>query len=63
MQENSQASANAEREFTTMLIELYRDFPELWQIKHKEYFNRNKKGSALEKICNELKHQCDIHAK
>lgn len=46
---------NAEREFITLLIELYRDSPELWKVKSQDYFNRNKKSAALEKIVGALK--------
>lgn len=46
---------NSEREFITLLIELYRDCPELWKVKSKDYFNRNKKSAALEKIVGALK--------
>lgn len=38
-----------EREFLTLLITLYRDHPELWQLKSKDYFNKNKKAAALQK--------------
>jgi len=44
-----------EREFLTVLITLYRDHPELWQLKSKDYFNKNKKAAALQKIVDTLK--------
>ena len=44
-----------DREFTSLLIELYRGHPELWKIKSKDYFNRNKKNAALIQIQNALK--------
>jgi len=46
---------NFEREFVSLLIHLYRDCPELWKVKNKDYFNRNKKNAALEKIVRALK--------
>jgi len=46
---------NSEREFVSLLIDLYRDCPELWKVKNKDYFNRNKKNAALEKISRALK--------
>ena len=45
----------SEREFISVLIDLYRDCPELWKVKSKDYFNRNKKNAALEKIVGALK--------
>ncbi|XP_044745294.1 uncharacterized protein LOC123307141 [Coccinella septempunctata] len=44
-----------EREFTSRLIDLYRDSPELWKVKSKDYFNRNKRNAAIEKIVEVLK--------
>ena len=44
-----------EREFISLLIELYRAQPELWKVKSKDYFNRTKKQMALEKILNALR--------
>ena len=43
-----------EREFTSLLIDLYRDSPELWKVKSKDYFNRNKRSAALQKITHAL---------
>ncbi|XP_023312096.1 uncharacterized protein LOC111692357 [Anoplophora glabripennis] len=51
----SEVRENSEREFISLLIELYRDCPELWKVKSKDYFNRNKKSAALEKIVGALK--------
>lgn len=31
------------KEFTTTLLDKYREFPRLWKIKSKEYFNKNLK--------------------
>ena len=45
----------SEREITSLLIDLYRDCPELWKVKSKDYFNRNKKSAALDKIVLALK--------
>ncbi|KAF5288883.1 hypothetical protein FQA39_LY03762 [Lamprigera yunnana] len=47
--------ANSEREFISLLIELYRDCPELCKVKSTDYFNRNKKSAALEEIVRALK--------
>ena len=44
-----------DREFTSLLIELHRSHPELWKVKSKDYFNRNKKNAALMQIKNALK--------
>ena len=44
-----------EREFISLLIELYRAQPELWKVKSKDYFNRTKKQMALEKILKALR--------
>lgn len=46
---------NSDREFISLLIDLYRDCPELWKVKSKDYFNRNKKSAALEKIVGALR--------
>ncbi|KAJ8933710.1 hypothetical protein NQ314_013840 [Rhamnusium bicolor] len=46
-----------DRDFTTLLIEVYRDYPELWHVKSKDYFNKNKKAIAMQKIVDALK-QC-----
>lgn len=57
--EDSQLASNtethSEREFTSLLIDLYRDCPELWKVKSKDYFNRNKRSAAFEKIVGALK--------
>ena len=44
-----------DREFTSLLIEMHRSHPELWKVKSKDYFNRNKKNAALMQIKNALK--------
>lgn len=46
-----------DRDFTTLLIAAYRDYPELWRVKSKDYFNKNKKAIAMQKIVDALK-QC-----
>lgn len=45
----------SEREFTSLLIYLYRESPELWRVNSKDYFNRKKRSAALEKIVGFLK--------
>ena len=42
-------------EFTSLLIELHRGHPELWKVKNRDYFNRNKKNAALIQIKNALR--------
>ncbi|KAF5269868.1 hypothetical protein FQA39_LY08540 [Lamprigera yunnana] len=49
--------ANSEREFISSLRDLYSDCPELWKVKSKDYFNRNKNSAALEKIVSALKNK------
>ena len=44
-----------DREFTSLLIELHRGHPELWKVKSKDNFSRNKKNAALIQIRNTLK--------
>ncbi|XP_076299595.1 uncharacterized protein LOC143218348 [Lasioglossum baleicum] len=46
--------SDAEREFTTLLIALYRDCPELWKVKSKDYFNQSKKLNSQQTIVNVL---------
>ncbi|KAK9877048.1 hypothetical protein WA026_016077 [Henosepilachna vigintioctopunctata] len=46
---------NSEREFISLLIDLYRDCPELWKVKSKDYCNRNKRSAAFEKIVGTLR--------
>ena len=57
--DNSSLASNtetySEREFTSLVIDLYRDCPELWKVKSKDYFNRNKRRAAFEKIVGALK--------
>lgn len=43
------------REFATEFISLYRSLPVLWQIKSKDYSDRNKKNAAYEVMINKLK--------
>lgn len=47
--------SGGEREFLTLLRTLYRDHPELWQLRSKDYFNKNKKAKALQTIVDTLK--------
>ena len=44
-----------DRDFTSLLIELYRGHLELWKVKSKDTFSRNKKNAALIQIRNALK--------
>lgn len=44
-----------EREFVLLLISLYRDCPELWKVKSKDYLNKNKRSLAIQKILKVLK--------
>ncbi|XP_076298995.1 uncharacterized protein LOC143218016 [Lasioglossum baleicum] len=46
--------SDAERRFTLLLIALYRDCPELWKVKSKDYFNQNKKHISQQKIVDAL---------
>ncbi|KAJ8882315.1 hypothetical protein PR048_014117 [Dryococelus australis] len=39
------------RQFLVEFIELYRSYPSLWQVKNKDYSNRNKKRFRLIKKC------------
>jgi hypothetical protein len=55
MEETSQISKNAEREFICLLIELYRDHPELWKVKSRDYYNRNKKSAAFDRMLRAVK--------
>jgi len=47
--------SGGELEFLTLLITLYRDHNELWQLRSKDYFNKNKKAKALQTIVDTLK--------
>lgn len=51
-----ESSSIGDHEFTLLLIALYRDCPELWKIKSKEYLNKHKRGAALDKILKVLKY-------
>lgn len=43
------------REFLTEFIQLYQQFPCLWQVKSKEYSDRNKKNAAYEELVIKMK--------
>lgn len=45
----------AERDFVLLLISLYRDCPELWKVKSKDYLNKKKRNLAIQKILKVLK--------
>lgn len=45
----------AEREFVLLLISLYRDCPELWNVKSKDYLNKIKRSNAIQKILKVLR--------
>lgn len=47
-------TSESEREFISMLINLYRDLPELWKVKSKDYFNQTKKQLAFKKSMQHL---------
>ena len=55
MEDTSEVSKDAEREFICFLIELYRDHPELGKVKIRYYYNRNKKSAAFERIVRAVK--------
>ncbi|CAH0717477.1 unnamed protein product, partial [Brenthis ino] len=44
-----------DRDFTSLLISLYHDRPELWKIQSKDYSNKHKKSLAVKSIVNVLK--------
>lgn len=44
-----------ERGFVLLLISLYRECPELWKVKLRDYTNKNKRYLALQKILSVLK--------
>ena len=46
----SQPQQITEREFISLLIELYRAQPELWKVKAKDYFNCTKILNALRRV-------------
>lgn len=50
-----QTEQQAEREFTSLLIDLYREWPVLWKVKDKDYFNKNKKNAAWEAVLTGLR--------
>lgn len=43
------------REFLTEFIEIYKGYPCLWQVKCKDYSNKQKKGVAYEKLIEKLR--------
>ncbi|XP_054260753.1 uncharacterized protein LOC128985353 [Macrosteles quadrilineatus] len=45
----------ASRDFFIEFIELYKSFPCLWQIKHKDYSDRNKKDLAYVELINKYR--------
>lgn len=47
-------TSESERDFIILLITLYRDSPELWKVKSKDYFNQAKKQMAMKKIVDAL---------
>ncbi|KAF5298717.1 hypothetical protein FQR65_LT09586 [Abscondita terminalis] len=47
-------ASESERDFIMPLITLYRDSPELWKVKSKDYFNQAKKQMAMKKIVDTL---------
>ena len=46
--------SESERDFVLLLITFYRDSPELWKVKSKDYFNQAKKQITMKKIVNAL---------
>lgn len=47
------------KEFITEFINLYQSLPCLWNIKSKDYADRNKKNGAYEKMVEKLKEVSD----
>ncbi|XP_067009730.2 uncharacterized protein [Anabrus simplex] len=46
---------NCSKQFIAEFIELYKSLPSLWKLKSKEYYDRNKKNAAYDKMIDKLK--------
>lgn len=45
-------------DFLTQFIDMYRELPCLWMVKSKDYYNRNKRQEALDKLMELCKEVC-----
>lgn len=44
-----------EKEFLLEFISLYREFPQLWKLKSKDYMDKNKRQQGIQKMVEMLK--------